>query len=84
MNFYALAVNKTLNDLSRLRALPKNEAAYYASMVAEARASASHSIVENMNALEIFKAADASRVRQNLPHVVSARGSTNGAVGRET
>jgi hypothetical protein len=66
LNFHALAISKILNDLGRLRALPKNEAAYYASMVEEVRASASQSIVENMNALEIFRAADASKFRQRL------------------
>jgi hypothetical protein len=55
-----------LNDLGRLRVLPKNEAAYYASMVEETHASASKTIVEKMNALEIFSAAEASKFQQRL------------------
>jgi hypothetical protein len=66
LNFHALAISKILNDLGRRRALSKNEATYYASMVEKARASASQSIVEKMNAHGIFRTTEASRIRQRL------------------
>ena len=45
---------------------PKNEAVYYESPIKDMRASASQSIIENVNALEAFRSANAFRIWQRL------------------
>ena len=66
LNLHARAIGEVIKDLTKEDALPKSEAAYFASMVEEARASLSQSVVETMDAREIQLSAVVSRRRLQI------------------
>jgi len=66
LNLHARAIGEVIKDLTKEGALPKNEAAYFGSMVEEARASLSQSVVETMDAREIHLSAVVSRRRLRI------------------
>src|ERR1700722_7386379 len=66
LNLHARAIGEVIKDLTKERALPKNEAAYFGSMVEEARASLSQSVAEIMDAREVHASAIVSRRRLRI------------------
>ena len=66
LNLHARAIGEVIKDLTKEDALPKSEAAYFASMVEEARASLSQSVVKTMDAREIQLSAVVSRRRLQI------------------
>ncbi len=66
LNLHTRAIGEVIKDLVKEGALLKSEAAYFGSMVEEARASLSQNVVETMDVREIHLSAVALRQRQQL------------------
>lgn len=63
LNLHARAIGEVIKGLARAGAVLKNEAAYFGSMVEEARAFLSQNVVETMDAREVHLSAVISRRR---------------------
>jgi len=66
LNLHARAIGEIIIDLSAEGVVLKNEAAYFKSMLEEARASLSQNVVEAMDTREIKNAAGASKRRLGI------------------